>query len=726
MGNPRAIYRSPQVFVVLAVLCMLQSACTTTTKPTGNATEPQFRAQAFERPEACLPCHQRQYDELYSAVKSGYRSVSPLFNALEVSGNLISGGLLRPVYSDSTIVLPDGTLLNTNMFTTRFYTETRQVQAGFCFSCHNADVELLGENPNNREVPALDGLSNPGSPNYVAPGFQPTKLRPLRDYYFVNSGGKQVLPSTPGGPPPPGTYPSLGAAAITCDYCHDEAGPDLDRSFQHDGFANMSLLLNQSIEKVGPFSNPVGVKDDFHVVSNDPAKIAYLKSSQFCAACHDVRIPNANLTAEENDINPGGEHVEYFRLENLSTEFKLGPYNTPNNPFGKAVTCQDCHMSMFPYSKTETYKVGDMTVTSPIPGVYPTDYAAVPGVSTADNAPLPLRKVAVHYFTGVDVPLLPLSELRARLGSKYPNPYATGKDSHGIPLGLATRRVDLLKSAVRIDLNKTDQTATVGQPFMVRVEAVALTGHRFPSGFSQERTAYIQLSVKDANGFLVYQSGYVVDKPHPDDGETAPDGNLNDEDLEHIHVVVDPGHFTDPYVAGTATNGGDNEVFDIGPDDGPDARVYEGAPEGLVLFRNELMRIFLPGQAVGRVDANGNQVISPGIHFEETFNAALANDVDNFRSLPPLQPRVFDYEVNMPTTAQLQDLGVTLKGPLHVHAQIDFEHFPPLFLRYLAETTGPNGPAGHDLHLMNEQMIDTLLKNVKDIASADFTVNLVQ
>jgi hypothetical protein len=726
MHSPSSLYRAALVFVLVSVGCTLQSACTTTTTPTGNNLEAQFKAQPFERPEACLPCHQRQYDELYSAVKSGYRSVSPLFNALETSGNLISGGLLRPVYGDSTIVLPDGTPLNTNMFTTPLFTETRQVQAGFCFSCHNADIELLGEDPSQREVPALNGLSDPSSPNYVAPGFQPTAIRPLRDYILVNANGQQVLPSQPGGLPPPGSFPSLGAAAITCDSCHDEAGPDLNRSFLHDGFANMSLLLKQTIEKVGPFPFPVAVKDDFHVASNNTAKVDYLKSSEFCAACHDVRIPNADLTAEENDINPGGQNVEYFRLENLSTEFKLGPYNTANNPFGKAVTCQDCHMSLFPYAGNKTYTVGDMTVTSPIPGIYPTDYAAVPGVSTPDNVSMPLRQVVTHYFTGVDLPLLPLSELRARLGSNYPDPYATGTDSHGIPLGLATRRVDLMKAAVRVDLDKTDPSATVGQSFMVRLEAVALTGHRFPSGFSQERTAYVELTVKDDNGFLLYQSGYVVDKPHPDDGETAPDGNLDDEDLEHIHVVVDPGHFTNPYQAGTGTNGGNNAVFGIGPDDGPDARVYEGAPEGLVLFRNELTHIFLPGQPVGRLDANGNPVISTGVHFEETFNAGLANDVDNFRSLPPLQPRVFNYEVELPTTAELQSLGVTLKGPLHIHAQVDFEHFPPLFLRYLAETTGPNGPAGQDLHLVNENLIDTLLKNVRDIASADATVNLVQ
>jgi hypothetical protein len=684
---------------------------------TGNTTEGEFAAQPFERPEKCLPCHQRQYNELFAAVKSGYRNVSPLFNGLESAGNLINGGLLRPVYQDSTVVLPDGTLLNTNMLTSSPLTETRQVQAGFCFTCHNANVELLGDNPINREVPQLSGLQG---------NFDPATFRPLRDYMLVDANGNQVLPAVPGGEPPAGSLPSLGAAGITCDVCHDQAGPDLTRSFQEDGFANMSLLFNQSIEKVGPFLFPLGVKGNFHVASNDPNKIAFLKAGAFCNACHDVRVPNNNLMAEENNINPGGSSIKYFRLENLSSEWQLGLYNSTSNPFGKVIACQDCHMSDFPYAGTSNYAVGNMTITSPTPAIYATDYAAVPGVSTVDNAPLPLRQVVNHYFTGVDVPLLSLSELQARLGAGYPDPYASGTDAHGFPVGLANRRQDLLNAATRINLASTDSSAQIGQSFMVRLEAVALTGHRFPAGFSQERTAYVQLSVQDNNGFLIYQSGYVVDKPHPDDGVTAPNGNLDDEDLEHVHAIVDPGHYTTPYQTGTATNGGNNLVFQLGPDDGPDARVFEGASEGLVLFRNELIHIFLPGQPIGRTDANGHQIIAQTPHFEETFNAALANGVDNFRSLQPLQPRMYNYQVQLPTAQELTQLGVTLQGPLHVHAQVNFEHFPPVFMRYLAECTGPNGPAGQSLNLVDENLINTYLKNVKAISTADVTVNLVQ
>src|SRR6202007_2572735 len=135
----------------LFFLCVLVSGCGAQVQNTSGAPQVQFHGQQFQRPENCLPCHQRQYNELHSSVKSGYRNVSPLFNGLEAAGNLVNGGLLRPVYSDSTVVLSDGTPLNTNMYTTPVLKETRQVQAGFCFTCHNADIEVLGNDPSLRE-----------------------------------------------------------------------------------------------------------------------------------------------------------------------------------------------------------------------------------------------------------------------------------------------------------------------------------------------------------------------------------------------------------------------------------------------------------------------------------------------------------------------------------------------------------------------------------------------
>ena len=204
-----------------------------------------------------------------------------------------------------------------------------------------------------------------------------------------------------------------------------------------------------------------------------------------------------------------------------------------------------------------------------------------------------------------------------------------------------------------------------------------------------------------------------------------PDGNLDDEDLEHVHAIVDPGRHAVPYRPGPAANGHTNQVFETGPDNGPEARVFVGEPLGLVLWRNELARIFLPGQSVGRKDGNGNEISVSRPHFEETFSAGFANSVDNYRALGPLRPTTYRYEVKLPKKEELELLGVELESPLRVHAQVNFLHFPRLFLRFLARTTGPNGPAGHDLNLIDEKLIDDLLVNVKNIASSDTTVDLV-
>src|SRR5260370_7494034 len=403
----------------------------------------------------------------------------------------------------------------------------------------------------------------------------------------------------------------------------------------------MSLRLLRCIDKVGPFLFPVPPKNGFHVASSDAARIAFLRSAALCNACHDVRVPGAgSLTAEEHDINPGGEKVTYFRLENLSSEWETGACNSTDRPLGKGVRGQDCDMSTFPLGGNSTYQVGDLKVTSPTPGVFPSDFAAVPGISTDLSYPLQKRPVVTHYFTGVDVPILETDNLRARLGATYPDPHQDGIDAHGLPNALATRREELLKAATRINLAKTDRTVSAGDSFLVRVEAVSLTGHRFPAGFSQERTAYVELTVKDDNGVLLYQSGYQVDKPHPETGETAPDGNLDDEDLEHLHAVVDPGRATALYQPGPDGNGHTNQVYELGPDAGPETRVYIGAPQGVVLFRNELTRIFLPGDNLGR-----NDVVLDRPHFEELFTASFANAVDNSRSLAPLRPTTFRYDI---------------------------------------------------------------------------------
>jgi hypothetical protein len=90
----------------------------------------------------------------------------------------------------------------------------------------------------------------------------------------------------------------------------------------------------------------------------------------------------------------------------------------------------------------------------------------------------------------------------------------------------------------------------------------------------------------------------------------------------------------------------------------------------------------------------------------------------------------------------LAELGVELEGPLQVHATVHFNHFPPLFLRFLARVGGAvveqnlfnvptmemfeglRGPYNRNLQLYDEQRIDNLLRNVLDLDTAELSVPL--
>jgi len=66
-----------------------------------------------------------------SAVKSGYRNVSPLMNGLEVASNFLNGGLLRPpVYGDSSKIAVDVQPLKSNLASTPSFTNVTQQPSG--------------------------------------------------------------------------------------------------------------------------------------------------------------------------------------------------------------------------------------------------------------------------------------------------------------------------------------------------------------------------------------------------------------------------------------------------------------------------------------------------------------------------------------------------------------------------------------------------------------------
>ena len=68
---------------------------------------------------------------------------------------------------------------------------------------------------------------------------------------------------------------------------------------------------------------------------------SYLGSSEFCGACHDVRL----FGTDSLGVREKGEHFK--RLRNAYSEWKTWS-DTEKVAGRRAATCQDCHMSLYP------------------------------------------------------------------------------------------------------------------------------------------------------------------------------------------------------------------------------------------------------------------------------------------------------------------------------------------------------------------------------------------
>jgi hypothetical protein len=295
-------------------------------------------------------------------------------------------------------------------------------------------------------------------------------------------------------------------------------------------------------------------------------------------------------------------NVSYRRVENLFSEWQISLYNQPNltfcqdnsfkactvdadcvvggfdegpcdvtSPYGKVVTCQDCHMSNFPLTPLID---GPPGVGNPVDKntLYPVAKAALEGSQSNVSVPLPMRRVSTHFMSGVDLPLV-----------KFPGQQIQQR-----------RRQQLIDSGFKIDFRDqpggpaTPNAATAGQLFEVHVTVENVgVGHRFPAGFSHERQNWLQVFVQEKqalqdrgllndpffydandpdvsapchlqrtvatsaedtrdpvgaialeNAGCVFRSGFVLDKAHPETGEMVPDGSLDDEDPEDFFVAV--------------------------------------------------------------------------------------------------------------------------------------------------------------------------------------------
>jgi hypothetical protein len=439
-----------------------------------------------------------------------------------------------------------------------------------------------------------------------------------------------------------------------------------------------------------------------------PAAKSYLRSSEFCGSCHDVRLFGTDSLGAAS-----GEHFK--RLRNAYSEWAAWA-KTETRAGRNPATCQDCHMSQYP-GTCEPDASGTASVdpecpkgsrfVAHAPGEWPRGRVADTSAELGD--------VVTHYFSGVDLPLA--RELPVELIDE------PSMDLHGLPLSAKRRRDLLLRHTFRFEIGGA-RRGGAGLEIPVEIENTG-AGHRVPAGFSQEREFWVELSVRDGDGRVVYEVGQVARN----------DEDLHDKVFARINATGDE----------LDRQGRPLGLFGADVRDGVDVPLWQPPPilggssfrgRGLINFQNGFLRCVrcigtigadgscqaLPGQELNRADrfADGDYDLDTGEcrsnltgnnAFLETYFPVGGLDASrgfvkgpdaiiDTRSVPPGVPLRYTYDLS--TAGR--------RGPFRVEARLLFRSFPPYLIRAFAtyereqarRGLRPSGP------LVTNEMLDRL------------------
>jgi len=315
---------------------------------------------------------------------------------------------------------------------------------------------------------------------------------------------------------------------ITCVVCHR-----LNRNYGKVS-GRFGLVEGDIYDKVyGPSGNEElerVLKDPKYVVTAErdkPGRAVHAEAEEFfalvtpgfCGSCHDVTLLNG------------------FRLEEAFAEFKR------TDAAAEGTTCQDCHMG----------KVQGIAA-----GYDRGPAAVVGGVPTAD------RRVTNHYFAGPDYPIVhpgifphnvqaaELKTLREWLEFRYDEGWGTDEFEDNIPPGYEFPdswqyiddrydaraildeqfdrlewarglRQEVLENALQFGGFTAERESGGDLAFSIQVNN-ATNGHGVPTGFDAERLMFLEVTVTDADGKVVFVSG-----------DRDPNGDVRDTHSLYVH-----------------------------------------------------------------------------------------------------------------------------------------------------------------------------------------------
>jgi nitrate/TMAO reductase-like tetraheme cytochrome c subunit len=254
-------------------------------------------------------------------------------------------------------------------------------------------------------------------------------------------------------------------------------------------------------------------------IHKEVEKFSVLTTPGFCGSCHDVLFPNG------------------FRLEDAFSEYKASPAAK------RGETCQDCHMGI-------------------TPGVA-SGYREAPAASVGGVDTLP-RKRTNHMFVGPDYSIVhpgiyphnskaqTLATIDEWIQFDYKAGWGTDQFENNVPddypfperwdniddrydarviledqfklLNQATEdRLKILRAGYVIGEIEVPKADDSGIDFRVMVKN-GTDGHGVPTGFDAERLVFLQITVTDKEGKVVFRSG-----------DLDPNGDIRDLHSLYVH-----------------------------------------------------------------------------------------------------------------------------------------------------------------------------------------------
>jgi cytochrome c551/c552 len=310
----------------------------------------------------------------------------------------------------------------------------------------------------------------------------------------------QVFALAPGGREDSDAH-KLAADGVSCTLCHQIAPDKLGTRESFVGGFTLSARTADGLRIYGPYEVEKGLMKTMRSVTDfSPAKADHLRQSELCATCH---------TLYTEAFGPNGEVVGSLPEQMPYLEWKHSAFAREAAPVSPKLRSSEGG----PRRSAEGAEAGRSCQSCHMPDVESAPIASVLGE--------PRERLARHTFLGGNFFMLRmLNRFRAALGVIAPGPELEAA-------ARATLR-QLESDTATIEIARADVAdGRLGADLVIR----NLTGHKLPTGYPSRRV-WVHLTVRDAAGALVFESGAV-------DAAGRINGNDNDTDPKRFEAHYD-------------------------------------------------------------------------------------------------------------------------------------------------------------------------------------------